>query len=153
MYQITMNSPVGFLTLKADENYLTSITFGPSEVNQIETNILMKTKRQLEEYFSNDRISFDVPMNLVGTTFQKEVWNALMTIPYGETCSYQDIAIKMNKPNAVRAVGQANRKNPYPIIIPCHRVIGKNSKLVGYAGNQIDKKEYLLNHESCLVED
>lgn len=102
---------------------------------------------QLDEYFNGKRKIFDVPLHLEGTSFQKQVWKALTNISYGNICSYKDIAKEINNPKAVRAVGQANKANNLPIIIPCHRVIGKNKKLVGYAGHHTDIKEYLLNHE------
>ena len=98
---------------------------------------------QLEEYFSGKRSSFSLPMAPVGTQFMQDVWQALVTIPYGEVRSYRDIAKAIGNPKACRAVGMANNRNPLPIIIPCHRVIGANGKLVGYAGG-LDCKEKLL---------
>jgi len=106
---------------------------------------------QLKEYFAGSRSSFEVPYNIKGTPFQKEVWNALCNIPYGEVVCYQDIAVTINRPLAVRAIGQANRRNPLPIVIPCHRVIGKNKELLGYAGDKIGMKEELLKLEGVLV--
>lgn len=101
---------------------------------------------QLLEYFNSKRKKFSLKFKLTGTEFQKKVWKALLKIPYGKTVSYKYIAEKINNPKAVRAVGLANKKNPLPIIIPCHRVIGKNGKLVGYSSG-LDIKEKLLNLE------
>jgi methylated-DNA-[protein]-cysteine S-methyltransferase len=118
--------------------------------------LLHSAVKQLEEYFSGKRQTFDLPLKWKGTAFQEKVWKALCEIPYGETVSYADIAEKIGHPKAVRAIGQANRANNLAIIVPCHRVIGKNKKLVGYAGNRIDVKEKLLelekeNSKSCLI--
>jgi methylated-DNA-[protein]-cysteine S-methyltransferase len=110
--------------------------------NEFSENIIL----QLNEYFSGSRKSFDLKLNLTGTNFQKKVWEALGNIPYGETKSYKEIAIEVGSPKAFRAVGSANNKNPIPIIIPCHRVIGKNGKLVGFAGG-LHLKEKLLQLE------
>ena len=98
------------------------------------------------EYFNGERREFNLPIFIEGTDFQKKVWNALVNIPYGKTCSYKDIAIAIGNEKAVRAVGHANNKNKLPIVIPCHRVIGINGKLVGYAGG-IDRKDKLLELE------
>ncbi|WP_367617645.1 methylated-DNA--[protein]-cysteine S-methyltransferase [Salirhabdus salicampi] len=111
-----------------------------------ENSILQMAKQQLHEYFQKERTSFNLPYALHGTTFQRKVWEALQTVPYGETCSYKDIAIKIQSPKAVRAVGGAVNRNPLAIIIPCHRVIGSNGALVGYNGG-LDKKKTLLKLE------
>lgn len=105
-----------------------------------------KAFKQLSEYFDGKRKKFDLPLHVEGSEFQKQVWNALRKIPYGETRSYKDIAEYIGNPKAVRAVGMANNKNPIVIILPCHRVIGSNGKLVGYAGG-LDKKTWLLDLE------
>ncbi|MBE6052808.1 MAG: methylated-DNA--[protein]-cysteine S-methyltransferase [Clostridium sartagoforme] len=102
---------------------------------------------QLEEFFSGNRKKFDLKLDIDGTDFRKKVWTELLKIPYGEVRSYSDIAKAIGNEKAVRAIGQANKANPIPIIIPCHRVIGKNNKLVGYAGNHTDIKEKLINFE------
>jgi len=109
--------------------------------------LLQIAKKQLEEYFAKKRTMFNFPMELKGTPFQKKVWKELCEIPYGETRSYKEIAIKIGNPLAARAVGMANNKNPIAIVVPCHRVIGMNGKLVGYAGG-LAMKEYLLHLES-----
>jgi methylated-DNA-[protein]-cysteine S-methyltransferase len=105
---------------------------------------------ELKEYFIGERIEFTVPFSIRGTEFQQRVWNELRKIPYGETRSYKDIAISIGKEKAVRAIGQANKANPLPIIIPCHRVISENGKLCGYMGSRMDIKSVLLNQENAL---
>jgi methylated-DNA-[protein]-cysteine S-methyltransferase len=105
---------------------------------------------QLDEYFHGKRKVFDLPLSIEGTDFRKKVWNALQTIPYGEVRCYADVAEMIGNPKAVRAVGQANRANQIPIIIPCHRVIGKNGDLVGYAGSNTPIKEKLLEIEGYM---
>ena len=122
------------------------------EMQKIELNetlLLKETAKQLEEYFAGRRKNFDLPLCPEGTVFQKKVWEALETIPYGETWSYKQVAEKVNSPKAYRAVGMANNKNPISILIPCHRVIGASGKLVGYGGG-LEIKEYLLNLEQKI---
>lgn len=121
----------------------------PIDIVEKETDLIRETKKQLDEYFKGNRESFNIPMNLEGTDFQKSVWKALQDIPYGETKSYSEIAEYINNPKACRAVGLANNKNPISIIIPCHRVIGKSGKLVGYGGG-LHIKEKLLELEKSL---
>jgi len=106
--------------------------------------------RQLEEYFKGQRQKFDVSLVLEGTDFQKAVWRQLQKIPFGETASYGDVARAIDRPKAYRAVGNANNKNPVPLIIPCHRVIGSDGKLVGFGGG-IWRKQWLLDHEKSLL--
>lgn len=114
-----------------------------------EDPILLECERQLKEYFAGDRISFSLPLERKGTSFQMDVWNKLVEIPYGKTKCYQQIAEEVGRPNAVRAVGQANKANKLPIIIPCHRVIGKNRTLTGYAGTRTEIKDQLLSIEGA----
>lgn len=110
------------------------------------TPVIVSAMTQLTEYFAGTRQTFDLPLAPAGTDFQKKVWAALCTIPYGETRSYKEIALQINNPKGCRAVGMANNRNPIMLIIPCHRVIGSNGSLVGYAGG-LDVKEWLLTHE------
>ena len=112
----------------------------------IGTPLIQKTYKQISEYLSGKRASFDLPLAIHGTEFQKKVWDQLTKIPFGKTCNYKDIATNMEKPGASRAIGMANNKNPLMIIIPCHRVVGTNGDLVGYAGG-IAAKQYLLDIE------
>ena len=111
-----------------------------------DTKLLLKAKKELEEYFEGKRKEFDLPLEQEGTEFQKKVWEALERIPYGETRTYKDVAKMVGNEKASRAIGMANNKNSIPIIIPCHRVIGSNGKLVGYALG-LDMKKYLLDLE------
>lgn len=115
--------------------------------NEKETPLSAKVYAQLSEYFNGERKSFDFPFKMEGTPFQKKVWSALCEIPYGETRSYKEIAIAIGSPKACRAVGMANNRNPIAIVIPCHRVIGSNGDLVGYAGG-IEVKKALLKLEA-----
>lgn len=147
IYQKTMDTKVGPLTLVEEDGKLIGVSFGKSKVGYIkDTALLLQTEEELQAYFRGDRTQFDIPLELHGTMFQKKVWEALLMIPYGETRSYQDIAISIGSSKSCRAIGGANHQNPIAIIIPCHRVIGKNQKLTGYAGG-IDKKEFLLDLE------
>ena len=111
-----------------------------------ETDTIKEAHQQLTEYLKGERKTFDLPLNLKGTDFQKQVWMALCDIPYGETRSYKQIAEAIGNPKAVRAVGMANNRNPLLIVVPCHRVIGADGKLVGYAAG-LDMKEFLLEIE------
>lgn len=151
-------SSLGTLWLNANQTALTHVSYTAiDETPLANQEILQSTKKQLLEFLSGKRKSFDVPYTFeLGTDFQKEVWSTLMTIPYGETCSYLDIAESIRRPKAVRAIGQANRNNPLPIIIPCHRVIGKNGKLVGYSGSTekgLTIKEQLLAIENPVSQE
>lgn len=135
------------LYLVATETHLINIQFTqPQKALLQTTELLSMTTIQLDEYFQGKRTTFSLPFKLTGTPFQLAVWKELQNIPYGQTTSYKEIAQKINKPKAYRAVGMANNKNPLPIIIPCHRVIGSNGKLIGYAGG-LKLKNYLLELE------
>ena len=111
-----------------------------------ETQLIKRMAEEIEEYFAGKRRSFDIPLSMSGTDFQRSVWKALQTIPFGETRSYKDIATQIGNPKACRAVGMANNKNPVAIVVPCHRVIGQDGSMTGYAGG-ISVKEYLLDVE------
>lgn len=135
------------LYLVATETHLINIQFTqPQKALLQTTELLSMATIQLDEYFQGKRTTFSLPFKLTGTPFQLTVWKELQNIPYGQTTSYKEIAQKINKPKACRAVGMANNKNPLPIIIPCHRVIGSNGKLIGYAGG-LKLKNYLLELE------
>lgn len=135
------------LYLVATETHLINIQFTqPQKALLQTTELLSMATIQLDEYFQGKRTTFSLPFKLTGTPFQLAVWKKLQNIPYGQTTSYKEIAQKINKPKACRAVGMANNKNPLPIIIPCHRVIGSNGKLIGYAGG-LKLKNYLLELE------
>jgi methylated-DNA-[protein]-cysteine S-methyltransferase len=151
-----MPSPVGVLKLVASDTALVAILWENDSPHRVrfkslieQTNhpILEKAEAQLQAYFDGKLDRFSLPLDFSGTEFQKKVWNALLTIPFGQTRSYQQIAQQIGHPKAVRAVGAANGKNPISIIAPCHRVIGANGKLTGFAGG-LSVKKYLLEIES-----
>lgn len=143
-YWMTAGSPLGPLTLSGTEGALTGIAFGViREGEERPSPVLEQAARELEEYFAGAMRAFTVPLSPEGTEFQKKVWEALRAIPYGTTASYGDIAARIGKPGGAIAVGQANSKNPIPIIIPCHRVIGANGRMVGYTGGMHIKKALL----------
>ncbi|NNP72765.1 glycosyltransferase [Acinetobacter defluvii] len=150
-----MASPVGILKLVAQDAALVAVLWeheNPKRVRlaelieDIQHPILLETQKQLNEYFAGQRQKFDVPLYFEGTEFQQKVWQALLTIPFGETRSYKQIAEQIGNLKAVRAVGAANGKNPISIIAPCHRVVGTNGKLVGFAGG-LENKDILLKIE------
>lgn len=153
IYCTAIESPVGALSLFANERELIEIKFGNQSdfdmANAVskDTPLLIQAKVELEEYFSGNRFDFTVNYKPTGTTFQTKVWNELTRIPYGVTATYKDIAIRIDNAKACRAVGNANNKNPLPIIIPCHRVIGSNASMTGYASG-IEIKKYLLELEA-----
>jgi len=151
-----MTSPVGELKLVASDKGLAAILWendNPKRVRlgTLEENkhhpLLLETERQLKDYFAEKRETFSLKLDFTGTEFQKKVWEALITIPFGETRSYGQVARQIGHPKAVRAVGAANGKNPISIIAPCHRVIGSDGTLTGFAGG-LDTKAYLLGIES-----
>lgn len=147
MYERLINSPVGLLTLRAEDGALTAILFGDQRTGLPGSDqILDQAEAELKEYFAGERKEFAVPIRLTGTEFQKKVWAALAEIPYGETATYGEIAVRIGKPKACRAVGTANHHNPVPIIVPCHRVIGAGGSLTGYGGG-LEVKAYLLTLE------
>ena len=148
-----LESPQGLIEIAATSKGISAITFVDS-VNAdvdggVHSNDLTETaKAQLAAYFNGSLTQFDLPFDTKGTAFQQAVWKALCDIPYGETASYADIANKLNNPKAVRAVGMANGRNPIAIVVPCHRVIGSNKTLTGYAGG-LKRKQYLLKLEGA----
>ncbi|HYS46159.1 MAG TPA: methylated-DNA--[protein]-cysteine S-methyltransferase [Rhizomicrobium sp.] len=152
----TMLSPVGRLTLVASDTGLAAVLWENDDPKRVPLAaagedarhpVLREAERQLKEYFAGARTSFDVPLDFHGTEFQKRVWAALLTIPFGETRSYGEIARTLGKPSAMRAVGAANGRNPISIIAPCHRVIGANGQLTGFAGG-LKAKAHLLALEA-----
>lgn len=150
-----MHTPIGPLLIAENLSGVSAIIFNadafsiPDSWVQVE-NLSSEVMNQLQQYFNGERYEFDLPLSPEGTSFQLEVWRALEKIPYGETISYLDLAKRIGKPAAVRAVGAANGANPLPIVIPCHRVIGHNGKLTGYGGG-LEKKQYLLSMESLYL--
>lgn len=157
MFYKIYNFEIGRILIVENEDYIIKVEFLNDKTYALdekifkagtkkETLLIKKTKQELMEYFKMKRKIFDIPIKLDGTEFQVKVWTELLKLPYGKTCSYLDIAKKIGNPNAARAVGMANNKNKIQIIIPCHRVIGSNKKLIGYAGG-IKVKEKLLKLE------
>lgn len=147
----TIDSPVGELTLIQEGESLSGLFFSFPERGNAETPLLLRAEEELREYFEGRRREFDLPLAPKGTEFQRRVWRALLTIPYGETRSYQELAALAGCPKGFRAVGMANNRNPISILIPCHRVIGKDGSLTGYGGG-LEKKEFLLALERRTAE-
>jgi methylated-DNA-[protein]-cysteine S-methyltransferase len=151
----TFESPVGQLKLVASDKGLVAILWENDSPRRVRLSdlvrndqhpVLLRTEQQLTEYFAGKRQTFSVPLDMRGTPFQKNVWEALLAIPFGETRSYGQLAKQLGNPNATRAVGAANGRNPLSIIVPCHRVIGSSGKLTGFAGG-LDTKAHLLTLE------
>ena len=153
MYKKYVNSPVGKIEIVEENEKIIELNIYNEKKNNIiekDTKLLLETQKQLKEYFEGKRTKFEIPLNPKGTEFMKKVWKELLNIPYGEVRTYKEIAEKIGNSKASRAVGMANNKNPILIIIPCHRVIGSNNKLVGYALG-LDMKKYLLDLERKVV--
>lgn len=143
----TYQTELGELTLAENGEALTRLSFGgglPQGAAREETPLLQKAHGQLTEYLAGERRRFELPLAPEGTPFEQAVWAQLLKIPYGETCTYGGIAARLGKPGASRAVGMANHRNPIGIIIPCHRVIGKDGSLTGYAGGLVIKERLLI---------
>ena len=144
--------PVGGIGIAEDNGVITRVAFAGNDKNifngfaEAETTLIKKAAAQLSEYFTGKRKKFVLPLAPVGTEFQRSVWRALQTVPYGETRSYGDIAALIGNPKASRAVGMANNRNPIVVIIPCHRIIGYDGSLTGYGGG-LNVKQYLLDLE------
>jgi methylated-DNA-[protein]-cysteine S-methyltransferase len=154
-YWTTIDSPVGQLLLTADDAGLTGLHMeerrhGPADVHPQwirDESTFADARKQIDAYFAGELREFDLPLNPAGTPFQRRVWSALQTVPYGEVRSYRDIAERIGRPTASRAVGMANGRNPISIIVPCHRVIGTSGALTGYGGG-LERKRVLLDLES-----
>jgi methylated-DNA-[protein]-cysteine S-methyltransferase len=151
-FQTFYHSPLGTLKINSTECGISSLQFVDKEEGENRMNaILQNCVKQLDEYFEKKRTEFSIPFDTIGTVFQKKVWKELVHIPFGKTISYLQLAIKLGDANTIRAVGGANGKNPVPIIVPCHRVIGSDGTLVGYSGG-MDKKKWLLEFEGVLIQ-
>lgn len=147
MYQQTIDSPLGPVQICANEHGISQISLGiNSNTPDLPSELTETAARQLQQYFAGTLSQFKLPLAATGTDFQQRVWQALSQLPFGHTCSYADIATQIANPKAVRAVGAANGKNPIAIVVPCHRVIGANGTLTGYAGG-LENKAWLLAHE------
>ena len=153
-----LDSPIGRLRLVATDQGLSHLLFDQqvgedleSDGDEVEADdhpVLAAATAQLAEYFAGRRQEFDIPLDLSGTEFQRAAWSALANVPFGETRSYRQQAEAIGRPKAVRAIGAANGKNPVPIVLPCHRIVGSDGSLTGYGGG-LPIKEYLLNHEQA----
>lgn len=143
-------SPCGLMAIRADNSAITSVLFvETADEDETPSSLTQQCQAELQAYFAGDLCSFSVPLNPLGTDFQQRVWTQLREIPYGQTVSYATIARAIGQPTASRAVGMANGKNPLTIIVPCHRVIGQNGSLTGYAGG-LTRKQFLLSLEGAL---
>ena len=156
MWFDAFNTPIGLLTIACDVSGLRYVLFENAKYDapgrdewQRDLGPTRVAREQIEQYFAGERQSFNLPLNPLGTDFQKKTWAMLAQIPHGQTWSYAELAGKIAAPKAVRAVGAANGRNPLPIILPCHRVIGSNGSLTGFAGG-LSTKKWLLDHESAL---
>lgn len=142
--------PIGKIGIAEEDGCITHVLFdnekAPAGFELARTPLIERAATQLREYFEGKRTDFDLPLSLAGTDFQRSVWKALQEIPWGETRSYKDIAVQIGKPKATRAVGMANNRNPIPIIVPCHRVVGSDGSLTGYGGG-LPVKQHLLELE------
>jgi len=151
MFQAYIKTPLGIAEITGDENGISKISVFDQERDNIPAtpSVLKEAVAELEEYFSGKRNDFTFKLNPSGTEFQKKVWFALLEIPFGKTMSYQELSIKIGDVKAIRAVGAANGKNPLWIVVPCHRVIGSDGSLTGYAGG-LWRKKWLLDHENPI---
>ncbi|MGX9930316.1 methylated-DNA--[protein]-cysteine S-methyltransferase [Virgibacillus salarius] len=154
LYKVDFPSPIGVIEIAGTKDTVYSVLFADREIVEYARTsntpqAIEICYQQLEEYFAGKRLEFTFPYEVSGTAFQREVWQALTTIPYAKTASYRDIARTIGREKAVRAVGSANGKNKISIAIPCHRIIGANGKLTGYAGG-LWRKEWLLEHEQRI---
>jgi len=151
-YRAFLKTPVGHLEIIGSDQGVSGIYFLNFKVRKQPVPSCLKVcMTQLEEYFHGSRKIFDIKLDLIGSQFQLKVWNELLNIPYGSTISYLELAKKTGNANAVRAVGGANGHNPVSVIVPCHRVIGSNGRLVGYRGG-LKRKKWLLEHEHALIQ-
>jgi len=151
---ITVSTPLGQLAIRGNENHIHRLTYDEKAINVKEAQATWgaTAKQQLKDYFNGTLTEFILPLAPFGTEFQKRVWNTLLDVPYGCTTTYQQLANTLNKPTAVRAVANANARNPIWIVIPCHRIIGTDTSLRGYAGG-LDRKAALLKHEGLAIQE
>ena len=148
---VYLNSPLGWIEISGDEDHVNSVSFliEGKEDSPYVSQPVISCKAQLVEFFECKRKEFSVSLSQAGTDFQRRVWAELERIPFGKTISYQQLAKKLGDPKCIRAAGTANGRNKIAIIVPCHRIIGSNGTLVGYAGG-LDKKKWLLEHEAVM---
>ncbi len=147
------SSPVGILSIRHSDGFISELKFSEEQRHQVSLprNAFEELiYSELDDYFEGKRSGFSIPLKAAGTDFEQRVWEVVQNIPFGQTMSYSAVASELGDPNSVRAVGRANGRNPIPVLIPCHRVIGANQKLTGYSGG-IGRKEWLLRHEGALL--
>ena len=153
MDSAVIETSLGLIKLVAEGNAIVEMQFNTKEpIKNSDAEVIQQCIKELEEYFSGDRKTFDVSIEINGTEFQKKVWNELLKIPFGKTISYSELALRLGDIKTIRAAASANGKNKLPVIIPCHRVIGKDGSLVGFSGG-LDKKEWLLKHEGVIRDE
>jgi methylated-DNA-[protein]-cysteine S-methyltransferase len=154
IHTVYYNSPVGAILLEAADEHLTVVSFRDdvsiTETGTTASPVLLEAIKQLDEYFAGARKQFDLPLQPAGTAFQQKVWDQLIKIPYAETVTYLHMAKRLGNVKSIRAAASANGKNPIGIIIPCHRVVGADGKLTGYAGG-LHRKQWLLEHEAKMA--
>jgi methylated-DNA-[protein]-cysteine S-methyltransferase len=151
LYYAYLNSPIGLIEIGGTAQEILSLYFVDERRREAASHTTVDdAARQVGEYFAGTRREFELNLAFHGTAFQERVWRQLLTVPYGRVASYQDIADAIGQPKAVRAVGAANGQNPISILVPCHRIIGSDGKLVGYGGG-LWRKEWLLRHEGVLL--
>jgi len=147
------NSPIGLLKIRCNAQQLLGIAFvEEKDMAESANRVAQKVLEQLKAYFSGERETFDLPVGFEGTSFQNKIWRAVEQVPFGRTATYKEIAVVAGNAKAARAVGLANRNNPIPIVVPCHRIIGSDGGLTGYAGG-LWRKEWLLRHEKEQVKN
>jgi methylated-DNA-[protein]-cysteine S-methyltransferase len=142
-------SPLGIIEIRAIDDHITGINFRDEEKkadDQVAAEVIKTCIDQLDSYFAGDRKTFDLPLTMEGTLFQNKVWKALQEIPFGQTWSYKKLAVHLGDPKCIRAAARSNALNPFAIVVPCHRVIGTDGTLTGYAGG-VWRKQWLLDHE------
>jgi methylated-DNA-[protein]-cysteine S-methyltransferase len=150
IYQSYLETSIGFIRILSNGQHLYNVNFQETNGPENPDQITEWTKTQLNEYFHGTRTSFNIPLFLDGSEFESRVWSALQEIPFGTTTSYKSLAQQIARPKSMQAVGSANGKNPIAVIVPCHRVIGHDGDLKGYAGG-IERKKWLLKHENSLL--
>ena len=152
IYHTYIDSPVGTIEISGDDDFVSTVVFvnEAKQDSQLLPRVIRDCRKQLQEYFAGTRKEFSLKLSQAGTDFQRQVWDELCNIPYGKTISYLQLAKKLGDPKSIRAVGTANGRNNLAIIVPCHRVIGTNGTLVGYAGG-LDKKKRLLDFEASMT--
>lgn len=153
MHQMELETPLGIFVLQEEQGAIVRAYFidqKPDKLRQDQTALLLTAAKQVQEYFAGQRVTFDIPLQLSGTAYQKQVWNVVSSIPYGNVLSYQQIALRLGQEKGARAVGNANHNNPILLFMPCHRVVSSSGQLQGYVGG-LYRKQYLLDLERGIL--